>query len=330
MFYIRMRGRAAIALETGLACVVFIGAACKTNRNGATPPDTSGEGGTGGAVSVGATGTGAGGPGDVCGGCPSGSLCDADLGCRACIGNSDCKDLATSICVLGTCEQCGSTTDCGVNQVCSVIEHTCTFPCKTNADCAGGGAKTCDIARGICVECLTKNDCPNSPICNQKIGQCVDCTADADCGAAAHACDVPTGACVPCLVNPDCDAGFVCVSRSCVKTCSTSVDCGGTQPPVCDVAAGHCVECVKRSDCKAPIPACGPGGVCVECMVDADCPDPNAPACADYQQCIGCVTDDDCKASLGKPHCGPTSDCVECAADTDCAMGQTCSDYQCG
>ena len=37
--------------------------------------------------------------------------------------------------------------------------------CASNGDCPGGKLKRCDVARGMCVACLTNDDCDGDRVC---------------------------------------------------------------------------------------------------------------------------------------------------------------------
>ena len=45
--------------------------------------------------------------------------------------------------VLGRCEECKTSTDCGVGKACFPRDHTCETKCTSAADC-GGDAPLCD------------------------------------------------------------------------------------------------------------------------------------------------------------------------------------------
>src|SRR5438445_2978543 len=66
--------------------------------------------------------------------CPLG--CQENLGCVSCLANADCGTAnGAPICVLGQCEECGVTADCGAGRACFPGDHSCRPACLTNADC---------------------------------------------------------------------------------------------------------------------------------------------------------------------------------------------------
>jgi hypothetical protein len=215
--------------------------------SGSTGTATGGGGagttGTGGNATTTAT-TGAGGA-DVCGGCAQDEICDPQLGCVECVGDGDCT-APTPICVeqLGSCEECALDTDCPDMEKCHPAQHTCNPACLDNNDCGMGQADICDLPNGVCVECLTADDC-GGELCDA-FGTCVECLTAADC-PDGEICSIE-GHCEQCVVNGDCPMGNVCIDQECIAACATNDDCGG-DTPLCEPVSSQCVECVANTDC---------------------------------------------------------------------------------
>jgi hypothetical protein len=114
---------------------------------------------------------------------------------------------------------------------------------------------------GMCVGCLTDNDCgttPQAPICNLTTGTCQGCdvagtnacaTKDAIkpvCATTATAtATLAKGTCVGCLIDGDCRGT------------------GSSKTPICNLSSNTCVPCTADADCKSV----GPG----VCMTDGHC-----------------------------------------------------------
>ncbi|MBK8254220.1 MAG: hypothetical protein IPK82_16325 [Polyangiaceae bacterium] len=108
-------------------------------------------------------------------------------------------------------------------------------PCTTDADCGEpDSGKVCDIQQGECVDgCHTPgNGCPADEVCtsdNETIGQCVECTTDAQCGddTSGKICDAATFTCVEgCREGGNgCPDGEVCtLVTETVGTCEVIED----------------------------------------------------------------------------------------------------------
>lgn len=273
---------------------------------------------------------GAGGGTDVCTGCGPNQLCDPMLGCVECLTSNDCPMMGQPICFFGSCEECGTTADCGLMEYCHPTDHTCQPGCITSADCDNGDANICD-PNGACVECLQPNDCPDNPLCNTDLGICADCILDGDCGAAQPHCQVDAGRCRECLIDTHCDPGFACVGHNCVPECASSADCTNGNLPVCDTAIGVCVECTMNGDCTNPdLPVCSGGNECVACATNAECLDtPATPLCSPQQDCVECLSNTDCLVTVTTPFCSEDFTCVECLNDQDCGPNGNCNNFSC-
>jgi hypothetical protein len=118
-----------------------------------------------------------------------------------CGGDADCPKGAP-FCNLERqrCEECMTSADCPLDEVCRAETHSCEPRCQANADCVGIDRPVCS-ATGVCVECTMDVDCGGAtPRCNPLNGVCVQCLVTADCGGSTRCID-------------DC---LVCVANACV------------------------------------------------------------------------------------------------------------------
>lgn len=123
----------------------------------------------------------------------------------------------------------------------------------TNTTCQSDKACTaqdqiCDPDRGVCVDCLSDDDCPKNAAC--RTGSCVGftpCKSSKDC-TVDQVCNAEIERCVECVTSRDCDSGALCVNDSCVPSCSSDKDCRSLDQ-ICNPDAGHCVECLGTNDC---------------------------------------------------------------------------------
>jgi hypothetical protein len=251
-----------------ISVVAVLGAACSDSGSSAGAGGNGSGGGTGTLSGPGSTGSGI----LDCGGCPGNQTCDPNLGCVECQVNGDCADPGNPFCVLGRCEECATTADCGAASACNPASHNCDPKCTTNGDCQNQDATPlCDVPSGTCVGCVTPSDCaPGEPFCVG--GLCAECSTNQDCGVASPICDPTRGRCVECIVTSQCGAGFACQDQHCEAKCATNQDCTNGDNPVCDLASGQCVECLINGDCQQQDqPFCSPGNRCVECLTADDC-----------------------------------------------------------
>ena len=98
--------------------------------------------------------------------CPHGTAGDPiKSGCTTpnhCTMDHDCtKSLA---CIQNSCTDPCSLADCGLNAICSVVDHTAVCQCQPGYI---GDAKGC-----LKVECLSNNDCPGDKYCNLDTNKC--------------------------------------------------------------------------------------------------------------------------------------------------------------
>ena len=215
----------------------------------------------------------------TCGLCAPGAMGDA-AGCaasedgRACIADS----LGGVFCGCDTDADCGDATS---GRVCDASRRRCIKGCGVGPGRNGCPApQRCFVTEtsagplGACsLECTASPTCavlPALPVCpNAGARRCVECAADADCGANADGrmyCDVTRGACVRCLTEgrSQCTAagaGSACLAGG-VCGCNVDADCGSTQSGrICDPVTRAC-----RAGCRRMSPggnACSPDEVCV-------------------------------------------------------------------
>jgi hypothetical protein len=160
-----------------------------------------------------------------------------------CSGNSVLQCGPDNVTLL-TLEQCP---DGCANGAClgAGIECTSANDCAARID----GRIECDVATGLCVECLSSADCDATERC--LVGACAapsTCTSTLDC-PISQICDVATQRCVDCVGNTDCGPGF-CVANRCWAACASDRDCVSLGL-LCDSGLGHCVECLRAFDCSA-------------------------------------------------------------------------------
>jgi hypothetical protein len=125
---------------------------------------------------------------------------------------------------------------------------------------------------------LVDADCPFPNVCGAN-RKCHDvCRSNADCEGDHAVCDVGSGECVECLANTDCGAAApFCVLDKCSQ-CGVNADCKDPLVPICK--DDHCVVCGDDADCKDPAAPICKGDVCVQCNKDKDCKDPALSKCA--------------------------------------------------
>jgi hypothetical protein len=151
------------------------------------------------------------------------------------------------------------------------------------------------------------------PVCetdsaNAKVGQCVECTADAQCPAIAPTCkksaddadDSCTGTPVTCTTNAQCSGPTpICDpnTKTC-RICKIDIECapGACEPNPADPKYGTCVQCVTNTTCVAPARCDTTSHTCVaapDAGTDAAPPPPDAaPPPPDDAGCPGCADPD--------------------------------------
>lgn len=102
--------------------------------------------------------------------------------------------------------------------------------CDRDEQCTREGARRCDVAAHICVECGTSADCEDNEVCIERrcmrtCGETSNCSSD----------------------TPFCDPRGVCVC--------TATSCASSDRRICD-PTGRCVECVNDAQCPSEEPRC--------------------------------------------------------------------------
>lgn len=165
---------------------------------------------------------------------------------KQCITKEDCKSKAKVDCTAVT--TCTADADCGTGNVCvsgkcafykdydCLVDGSCKIAtttagsnclgCLSNATCASGTNKICDMSSKICVACLAPSDCAASKkTCDKTNKVCVGCLASTDCtfNSSLTKCDTTNKLCIGCLTNADCTSGKVCDSTT--KSCKATATC---------------------------------------------------------------------------------------------------------
>jgi len=186
-------------------------------------------------------------PGDVCGGCADGLICDEATGlCAGCLDDADCTDGMVCSPDLKFCVECVDDADCvasGRGTRCFII--SCAdeaAQCATDADCrAAGLGNTCSAETHTCLDVAGR------------------CFSNSDCGSAQPFCvflvEDPTaaGSCSECRGDSDCDDGLYCNGA---ESCNAFGQCRAGPLPcltedMCDEAANACVETCVPGFCPA-------------------------------------------------------------------------------
>jgi hypothetical protein len=154
-------------------------------------------------------------------------------------------------CASAACEDCVARAACAITATtlyCHPASARCSLPCNPDAP-----------AR-------TPGNCPVPEQCDPRIGLCVECVADGDCGGVSPVCEPTSGTCVACNVDADCPVA----SGLCLRD------------------EHRCVQCRVDADCRVgdDSDVCLPGLLrCGECLVDADCTELDKPFCSTENEC---------------------------------------------
>ncbi len=236
------------------------------------------------------------------------ALPDAPPDAPACTMDRDCTDPSAPRCdvMSGRCVVCLGAMDCPRAQHCEVARGACEAGCRADDDCRrgaedGGVSARCDTARGVCVECMTDDECPLRTICtegmcvpgcNERRGcaagesccssVCVDLQRDvAHCGMCGARCQAPNGvpACAAgrCAIDT-CTAGFANCNGNVADGCEANLSTDGTNCGRCGTAcedvpnaAVACVGARCGFSCRAGYADCdGMGANGCERITSAD------------------------------------------------------------
>ena len=284
------------------------------------------------------------------------SVCDADLVCRGCADDAECRTVlgaARAICEGGACGLgCASAADCRAGEVCGsggrcrdcgddgecgavygpgtlCIDGRCLAgDCRTAADC-DDGARVCAAHR--CRDCVAHGECGEGRVCAS--GTCVagECVFDEDCAGPPASCRVGTCVDRACVMEdaPDghaCDDGDPCTHED---ACVLST-CAGA--PVAPVGCDDGLACTR--DACTGTAACDhevePGW----CAVGGRCVPPGTVRFSD--DCGLCDPEADptgwtpraglCGSPFGVCRDGA---CVPCTGHADCGAGLVCAAGAC-
>jgi hypothetical protein len=99
------------------------------------------------------------------------------------------------------------------------------------------GDATSDVITRRAGACRDNGGCthPDTPICDEVAGVCVECISDGHCNVIGERCSN--------------------VLRECAVPCTTSDECP-SDDRICDGAVGFCVECMTDEDCGLHQPYC--------------------------------------------------------------------------
>ena len=219
-----------------------------------------------------------------------------------------------------------------------------------------GASQVCD-GTGVCVGCVTSNQCADpgtckSATCDMGVCKNFDNPPGANCGMG-NVCD-GGGSCVECVNDQMCNGSTkICISNNCTSSCSTGakdgtetdIDCGGSCQANCGIGKG----CKGNSDCisnlctamkcAVPGPTCFDsikngvesdtdcGGTCAlkcpmgdTCNTGADCASTvcTVGVCA-APTCMDSATNGmETDVDCGGPTCAPCGNTKVCAANSDC------------
>jgi hypothetical protein len=140
-------------------------------------------------------------------------------------------------CASAACESCVARDACTLATAtlfCHPATARCSVPCDPGAPAPVPGecpdAERCDPRLGLCVECVDDDDCGAS-VCDRTSGTCVECNADPDCASSGGLCLREEHRCVQCRVDDDCQIG--------------------DDSDVCLPVLFRCGECRFDSDCTS-------------------------------------------------------------------------------
>jgi hypothetical protein len=245
--------------------------------------------------------------------------------CVACRDDADCGGAGAGQCVDHVCRACdpADSAGCGEQQLCCGLQCQATGPgaeqsCQAcGASCEPGSTNTC--AFRLCA-CGDGPPCSGAtPVCDDALGVCIECLADADCANDPDGGQCVERVCRPCDPNghEGCAGGeLCCAGAGGGLRCEATGAGAGDQCESCDLAcgaretsacAGRACGCGNQPPCAGGTPVCDDArGACVECLADADC--------------AGRPGGGQCVANTCRP-CDP-ADHAGCAGEQLCCNGQ--------
>jgi hypothetical protein len=200
---------------------------------------------------------------------------------------------------------CIDNLDCRGGEVCR--DGYCRESCEAGDPCTGV-LLACDLIAGICVECTADADCGANAECVNQACEFA-CTSDAACGAGEF-CNLATGGCQPreCTSDVDCRGGFRCEDSVCVSIDDVICEPGSLR---CSGDGDSVIAC-SADGTRQSLLACEGGERCVETDGGASCGgnqcEPNEVGCIDEVTAFVC---DGAGGSLTELPCNNGQLCVD-------------------
>jgi len=206
---------------------------------------------------------------------------------------------------------CAESSDCVGGQLC--FDGICRDFCSDVWACPDDGS-VCDVEAGMCVACLSDDDCGATQTCYLR--SCIaSCTDDDDCGGDQICRDVAPRTCVAraCNDSAECPGGEVCGGGICVDAADIVCTPGEAR---CD--DGNLTTCNRSGTAETTVP-CG-DNPCITAVTGGSCA---APACAPLEvRCVGPDQVEICDAT------GTRATVFGCP-DTQYCDGGRCTDMRC-
>ena len=281
---------------------------------------------------------------------------------KVCKEDTDCESESTPHCDPSrhVCVRCYEDSQCEHNQYCE--DNTCKscdeglvwngeecVECTEDGDCADSDTPVCYTDTNTCVECLTYENCidtPETPQCDKASHTCKSCI-DIDSEKPVWA----DTQCVQCVNSTDCETTLVCRENTC-SLCETEDECKekGTNyhcskdstciqcldNQVWDDESKECVECTEDNDCTdtPDTPKCNTTtNQCVECIESTNC---SAELVCRENTCSLCETEDECQEKGTDYHCSKEEKCIQCPSNlvwggqdkgcVECVTYEDCTD----
>jgi hypothetical protein len=143
--------------------------------------------------------------------------------CVKCLVDLTCPSTAPRCDPLTNECVCTSDMDCRRSTgTCDSLTRQCLIGCSQTLTCTQFFvAPICDISRGVCVDCLTGDDCKGKSLFGVPIelcrrGFCVQCEEEADCADSKRHCQTREGICMECLKPEHCPTGLQCFNGRCI------------------------------------------------------------------------------------------------------------------